>query len=553
MFAVDLFGPAALGSDAYLSTFGSTLQPDDALISLRDRAVPAFLDAAEQHVLSLRPTVVGFSCTFNQVLASLALARRLKTADPSLTVLFGGACVHGEMGAGYRDAFPDIIDHVFTGEADDSFPDWLAAYEAGEPDAPIPGVLGRRSRIPPRLTFDLDRLPVPDYTDFYRQHRLAWENDAEASPIVRHLPYESSRGCWWGEKSHCTFCGLNNEGLAFRRKTPERTVAELDSLAAAYGTTSFMASDNILDFRAYKDLLLRLAASPNDFDLFYEIKANVRRDDIAALRGAGVWRVQPGVESFSDHVLRLMRKGVTGLRNVQLLKWLQEYGIRVDYNILVGFPGETVEDYELQLRIIDAIGHLSPPNGKTTLVRVDRFSPFFDDAEELGIQGVRAAAYYRHLIPPDQARAESYAYFFDHDLEYMAPLRPVIARVDDAIAAWKARDDQRRARLGAGFVEILSYVGGVATRATLRDLDAALFVACDVASSLNTLPRDLGAAPSDVAAAADRLVQAGLMLQVDDGVISLAPFAEPHSDADLASWLEGQGIRRHKPLEVIAS
>jgi len=54
---------------------------------------------------------------------------------------------------------------------------------------------------------------------------------------------------------------------------------------------------------------------------FYEVKANLTRVQVSALRAAGVTRIQPGIESLSDHVLKLIGKGTCGLRNVQLLKW----------------------------------------------------------------------------------------------------------------------------------------------------------------------------------------------------------------------------------------
>ena len=63
------------------------------------------------------------------------------------------------------------------------------------------------------------------------------------------------------------------------------------------------------------------------------------------LARAGVRSIQPGIESFSDSVLRLMRKGVTGLQNVQLLKWCRELGLRPYWNLLWGFPGEDPQEY----------------------------------------------------------------------------------------------------------------------------------------------------------------------------------------------------------------
>jgi hypothetical protein len=97
--------------------------------------------------------------------------------------------------------------------------------------------------------------------------------------------------------------------------------------------------DNILDMRYFSDLLPALAEDERPWEIFYEVKANLSRAQVASLRAAGVTRIQPGIESFSDRLLKLMRKGTSGLRNVQLLKWCREHDVGVDWNIIYGFPG----------------------------------------------------------------------------------------------------------------------------------------------------------------------------------------------------------------------
>jgi ribosomal peptide maturation radical SAM protein 1 len=548
LFAVDLFGSEPLDSERYLARFGGTDPIEsgspDPLHVLRDRTIPGFLDAATSRLGALLPDVVGFSCTFNQTLPSLALARRIKATVAKVTVLLGGACVHGQMGETYAETFGHLVDHVFTGEADDSFPAWLRAFVDGDPRRTLPGVTGGHERPrPARLTQNLDRLPAPVYDEYFEQ-RAELEAAGGSLTHLRHLPYESSRGCWWGEKHHCTFCGLNNEGMLFRRKSSGRVVAELEELAEAYGITSFMAADNILDFQAYGAMLGDLERSPIDFDLFYEIKANVRRPDVAALQRAGVRRVQPGIESFSDHVLELMRKGTTGLRNVQLLKLLQEHGVRVDYNILVGFPHETLDDYHENIRIMAAIDHLPPPNGSAITVRVDRFSPFFHDSEALGIRDMRAAAYYRHLIPLELVAPEQYAYFFDRNEEDLDAFEEPITEINRLMAMWKSGQVERRARLGTNFVELLRADDGGRSRHVLRDLDALVFVVADSVTSVKQLHGWFGtvAQRDDILAAIARLVCAGALVQSGDRVVACIAYAEPHTDAELRAWAARNGL-----------
>lgn len=292
LFAVDVFGREALGSDVYLEQMlgcapaGSQEGGRNALLHLRDQVVPEFLERCVAEIEQLGAGVVGFTCTFNQVLASIAVARRLKRERPELRILLGGACVHGSMGEAYARAFP-FIDHVFTGEADEAFPKLLCVLRDRGDVSAIPGVTHRGElAVPPALTHDMDRLPIPDYSSYF-DNRTEYARAGYALAPLENLPFESSRGCWWGQKNHCTFCGLNNQGMAFRAKSPARVVAELTGLAQKHGCLRFTAADNILDYRGYDQLLPALADLGLDFQLFYEIKANMTRDDVGKLARAG--------------------------------------------------------------------------------------------------------------------------------------------------------------------------------------------------------------------------------------------------------------------------
>src|SRR5205807_1753573 len=98
--------------------------------------------------------------------------------------------------------------------------------------------------------------------------------------------------------------------------------------------------DNILDMAYLGSLLPRLAGAGLDLGLHWEIKANLRRSQLQVLADAGVVAVQPGIESLSGQVLRLMDKGVTGCLNVRALRDAASCGLGVVWNYLYGFPGE---------------------------------------------------------------------------------------------------------------------------------------------------------------------------------------------------------------------
>jgi ribosomal peptide maturation radical SAM protein 1 len=189
---------------------------------------------------------------------------------------------------------------------------------------------------------DLDALPIPNYADYFSSIK---RNKIEDSFFRAEVPFETARGCWWGEKHHCTFCGLNGQGMPFRSKSPDRVLGELRELSRRHPKRRFAITDNILDMKYFKTLLPSLAKEKLLSGAFWEIKANVTFTHLKLLRDAGISRVQPGIESFSSHALSLMKKGVRPIQNIQLLVDCQALGIEPGWNVLWGFPGETAEEY----------------------------------------------------------------------------------------------------------------------------------------------------------------------------------------------------------------
>src|SRR6201999_2928669 len=133
--------------------------------------------------------------------------------------VLGGANCEGEMAEGLL-GLGASIDYIFSGESEETFPAFLEAVLAGErPDNRI---------INGRPCNDMDGLPTLSSAEFFEQ-RPAYLPEATSARSTL-LSYETSRGCWWGQKQHCTFCGLNGEGMAFRQKSPERVIRELKTL-----------------------------------------------------------------------------------------------------------------------------------------------------------------------------------------------------------------------------------------------------------------------------------------------------------------------------------
>jgi ribosomal peptide maturation radical SAM protein 1 len=385
--------------------------------------------------------IVGFTSTFEQNIASLSLARRIKAAYPDITLVFGGANWEAEMGIELQRQFP-FVDYVCSGEAERSFSALAQQVLTGKTveclDTPIPGITYRLEpglvsthELKPSAT-EMDALPIPDYSDYFQD----LEQSTVAAFVVPTLLFETSRGCWWGAKSHCTFCGLNGGTMAFRSKSARRALKELAYLVDRWQMDSVEVVDNILDMQYFKDMLPALAREGRALHMFYEVKANLTREHVRLLHEAGVHRIQPGIESLSDHVLKLMRKGTTVLQNIQLLKWCKEYNITVDWNILYGFPGETADDYSAMLKLLPLVRFFQPPVACGP-IRLDRFSPYHNSPTMFGFTNVRPLTPYKYLYPFSSESLDKIAYYFDFD--YMPDVTSInyAAEVISYVESWR--------------------------------------------------------------------------------------------------------------------
>lgn len=508
---------------------------------MREQAA-SFVEACADAVLADAPRIVGFTTAFTQNVASLVLARRLKQRDPSLHVVFGGHNCDGPMGAALHRAFP-WVDIVVRGEGEAVFPEVVRALLAGREPPDRPGLCVRRDGASVAIpeapgSVRMDDVPLPRFDTYFADLAAASFRDQLAGDVS--LVYESARGCWWGEKSHCRFCGISRMDMPFRSRNASRVYDDLIALARTYRRTEFTVVDYILDLGYVRDLAPRLRDAGLDLDIFYETKANLRRDQLVAMRAAGIRRIQPGIESLSTPVLQLMRKGVTALQNLRLLKWCAELDIDVTWNLLYGMPGEPPEEFERMARLVPRIAHLQPP---VTLGRLelDRFSPYHDDPARFGLEVVGPRRHYAMIYPiDDRATLAELAYNFEYRHADGRDPESYIGALRAAVKPWMLRQ-ARRALVwsrGPGFITIVDRRPGLPeARYTLDDTEAAIYLACDAGATAAQVREALVARGGDVPDAAEiaeflaELAAAGLVYEERGRHLSLATARSPRGAA----------------------
>jgi len=383
--------------------------------------------------------IVGFTSMFFENMVSFATARKIKARNPKVITILGGATSESPSGEEWIRQV-DALDFVFSGPGLKGFPRLVTNLLEGRPEDNhnIPGVFSRvnlgANVSPIAEELDIDTVVDLDYGPFIQ----TLEEKLPAWDIKAALPFETSRGCWWGERAHCTFCGLNKNTMGYRAMRPDLAVELIRSLFRFADRSSvIMCVDNILQRQYIKEVFPYLD-TPKETPLFYQLKANLSEAEVAAMARANLKLITPGFESLSTGTLKLMDKGVTAFHNIQVMKFCVLHDVHPGWNILVGSPGEPASTYEKYIHDLPLLAHLPAPQGLYT-IHFNRYSPYHMYPERWNLKLV-PLDFYSLVFPfPPEAIANIAYEFTDENLQadYLQALVHWFDPVQEKVRAWQ--------------------------------------------------------------------------------------------------------------------
>jgi radical SAM superfamily enzyme YgiQ (UPF0313 family) len=351
----------------------------------------------------------GFSSICSSYPLTLRIAAALKRLRPDVHITLGGpqATAAGEE---TLDAFPSV-DVVVRGEGEMVLPTLLGTLAAREDLRSVPGIAFRRSgdivRNPdsPLLT-DLDSLPMPAF------HLLPYLKEYSA------LPLEVGRGCPFS----CTFCSTSQFFRhAFRMKSVERVVEQLLYLREEYDVTAFgLVQDN---FTVSRDRVIDFCETLLSMGARITWTCGARTDCIDdelldLMRRAGCRGIFFGVESGSDRMQKLIRKGLDIEAAAERSRHANRRRIRAAVSLIIGFPEETMDDLRKTVRFfVDGLRYdyvepqltlLSPLTGTPIHLRHKHQLILDDIISDMAFQGLDRDAREWDLIAAHPAVFSSY-------------------------------------------------------------------------------------------------------------------------------------------------
>jgi len=302
----------------------------------------------------IKPDLVGVQCYTFDLYNIDSMLRECK-ARGIITVLGGPHPTTAPRET--LEFFRETLDFAFQGEAEIGFKkllDKLSGTSSAELEE-IPGLLWReKEKIftnPSLFIEDLDSLGLPAWDLIKPEEYPEAQHGAffKKFPIA---PIMATRGCPFS----CTFCAANLiAGKKLRKRSLGSILGEIDMLYTKHGIREFhIVDDNFTldrnfakDFmRALKKLNLNISwAVPNG------IRIDTLDDELLELmKETGLYLISLGIESGSDRVLALMKKGTTTEKIRRSVELIRKHKIDVAGFFIMGFPGETVSDMEKTIK-----------------------------------------------------------------------------------------------------------------------------------------------------------------------------------------------------------
>lgn len=334
-------------------------------------------------ILSLNSDILCFSIQHTSALFTLEIIKRIKLKEPSKKIILGGPNCYNlsrtETGFRLQNDLQKFANIIVVGEGEKTLLNILQHIKFGKPLYRCSGVAVPIKRKWVFKGFakpivNLDKLPFPDFTDY----------NLKAYIDKYSLPILMSRGCIM----KCIFCTDTYFWNPYRSRSAENVVLEIVYMQKKYKNRFFEFNDSLINgnYETLLELCNILTNKKLDISWGGNCRADKRLDleFLKKMKGAGCNYLIVGIESGSNKILKLMRKGITIKEAERFIYDCNKAGIDVNVNWIIGFIDETEEDFMETVKFIIKHKDLIKTNNFSTLA-INPFSYLARHKEEFNI------------------------------------------------------------------------------------------------------------------------------------------------------------------------
>ncbi|MFH0875120.1 MAG: radical SAM protein [archaeon] len=294
------------------------------------------------------------------------------------------------------------IDYIIQGEGEEAIKEFCELMSRRSPFINVRNLWykdnGQVKHNPIRPFVDMDTLPVQDLSLWNKSHFIKPYN----GKVYKAGYYEISRGC----PNNCSYCfnalfrkAYSQYPKYFREKSIKNVIKEIRTNKVKYGLEMiFFGDDNFLlmNIERFKDFCNQWNS---EIRLPYWINTepySITKEKLRLLKDTNCAGIGLGIESGSEWMRDniLLRPRISNQRLVDIFSLIHEFDIRTGTNNIIGFPGETEEDFfetvKLNIRIKPrsyAITFLAPYAG-TSIHYISRKYNYIDTYDKPGFIGM---------------------------------------------------------------------------------------------------------------------------------------------------------------------
>ncbi|HZB88476.1 MAG TPA: radical SAM protein [Terracidiphilus sp.] len=345
---------APLGAPLSLLALAGTLREAGFEVVLIDAAIePQYLDKIREHCK--HAICIGISVlTGPMIRGAIEAAQLVKKHAPGVQVIFGGwhptLCPESTL----REPFVDV---VVRGQGEVTIVELAKALAGKNPLDFIQGISWKKNG---RLIENFERRVQPIESFAPPAYELTDFDAYERATGKRELAYATSVGCPYA----CNYC---TDMVVYKRRfnayAAEHVVAELVGLVKQHRISNVALLDS--NFPVDLGRAIAIAKGIRDsgvkftwtFQASTDFICRMSQDDVQLLADSGVRYMGFGTESTSKAVLKLMNKRHQHVAEMyETARKASLADIRVTFNLILGYPGETEPDRIETFRTMSDIG-----------------------------------------------------------------------------------------------------------------------------------------------------------------------------------------------------
>lgn len=301
-------------------------------------------DEQWQCILQQKPDILALYVNLMTRKEIVALMQKVKKENQlaHTKIILGGPEVRNHA----KEFLYHGADYLVLGEGEITFHALVTALQNNEPVISIAGIafqntLGEviinseREKIK-----DIDILPFPNRKAVDLHLYLnAWKQKHGSNAIS----VSTMRGCPYT----CKWCSRAVYGMSYRRRSPEKVIAEIKSILAEYNPDTIWFVDDV--FTISHKWLEKFAQLVTEQNVAVKYECITRADRmneevIALLKRSGCFRVWIGAESGSQKIIDAMDRRVDVEQVQNMIKLTRAAGIEAGTFIMLGYPGEDETD-----------------------------------------------------------------------------------------------------------------------------------------------------------------------------------------------------------------